>query len=207
MAYSRFTATELEENFNLQQGFVKDLFAAVKNKEASEFIKTSLAKTIEFALELNTEKARSEYIIAPVLFELKSQTNDKISVFSGIEFNVDRKLGFTGWCDFLVSRSPFQRGLKAPVVVAVGAKNQDFDAGITQCIAEMYAATLFNAKRNQDFKVIYGCVTTGDAWRFLLLKDKQALIDTTIFDVRKDLDKILGILCAMSLGELDDQIN
>lgn len=121
-----------------------------------------------------------------------------------MEFNVDRKLGFVGWCDFLVSRSSFQRELEAPVVIAVEAKQDNFKKGISQCIAEMIAARLFNEKNGHPIDKIYGCVTTGDVWRFLVLENNLAKIETVSFDVREDLERILGILYTMALGETED---
>jgi hypothetical protein len=182
MAYSKFTALDLEEKFGISQLFKVELYSHVKKKPASDFLRTMLSKTISFALSQGTEKARSEYIIAPILLELKEQTANKVSIFSGIEFNVDRKLGFTGWCDFLISRSSFQRALQAPVVIAVEAKQQNFEKGIDQCIAEMLAAQIFNEKRG---------------------KEKQALIDTTVFDVGEDLERIIGLLYVMAMGEMN----
>ena len=77
------------------------------------------------ATTINTEKARSELIVADVLFELWEQFNMRISLFSGIDFNVDAERGLTGICDFLVSLSPMQSFLEAPVIVLVEAKKDD----------------------------------------------------------------------------------
>jgi hypothetical protein len=205
MSYPNFTALQLKEKFGVAQSYQERIFGKLKPQSASDWLKLSLKQGVEFALEQGSEKARSEFIIAPVFIELRNLAEKKISIFSGIEFNVDRKLGFTGWCDFLVSRSSFQRALEAPVVIAVEAKQQNFEKGIDQCIAEMIAAQIFNEKRGNNIDTIYGCVTTGDAWRFLLLKDKQALIDTTVFDVGEDLERILGILHAMAMNKVESK--
>ena len=87
-------------------------------------------------------------------------------------------------------------------MVAVKAKKDDFEAGATQCIAEMIAARLLNERENTPVAKVYGCVTTGNAWKFLVLRENQALIDTTIYDVNKDTEQILGILWAMSFDEI-----
>ena len=102
----------------------------------------------------------------------------------------------------MISRSPFQSDVEAPVMVAVEAKQDDFRKGITQCIAEMIAARIFNERRKQDIKEIYGTVTTGDVWRFIVLRGNQALIETESFDVRENLREIIGILLAMSLNKI-----
>ncbi len=203
MSYSTFTIEDLESKFGVRQVFMPSLFSSIKPKPIGDWLKNLLVETVPFALMNDSEKARSEYIIAPVFFELRKQSKEQLSVFSGIEFNVDRKNSLTGECDFLVSRSDNQTFLEAPVVVAVEAKRQDFKKGYVQCIAEMIAARKFNEQRNKSFDVVYGCVTTGDAWRFLYLKEKKAFIDTTTFDLNEDLERILGILWAMSFGEID----
>jgi hypothetical protein len=79
----------------------------------SEF--TTLDKVITTAI--NTEKARSEFLIAPVLAELRRQTKHQISLFSGTEFNVDPERGLSGFCDYLISQSREQYG--SPVLMVI----------------------------------------------------------------------------------------
>ncbi len=203
MSYSKITIQDLESRFGVRQVFTPNLFSGIKPRPIGDWLKTLLIETVPFALMNDSEKARSEYIIAPVFFELRKQSLEKLSVFSGIEFNVDRKTGLTGECDFLVSHSDNQTFLESPVVVAVEAKRQDFKKGFVQCIAEMIAARQFNEQHSTPKEVIYGCVTIGNGWQFLKLKGKKAYIDTTAFDVNEDLERIFGILWAMSFGEID----
>ncbi len=203
MSYSSFTALDLKNKFGIEQTFVNDLFTDYAPLKPSQLLLASLDQNSLFALEQGSEKARSEFIIAPIFAEIRFLAKDTISVFSGVEFNVDKKLGLSGFCDFLISRSTFQRELEAPVVVAVEAKQDDFKKGVTQCISEMYAAKLFNEKAGRKIDKIYGCVTTGDAWRFLFLENNIAKIEAELFDMRQDLEDILGILYAMALGKLN----
>ncbi len=200
MSYSSFTAKKLKEQFGITQVFEKKLFANVKTIEASKWLRHSLDKNADFAVLQGSEKARSEFIIAPVLAELREIADGKISLFSGIRFDVDKSQKLEGECDFLISRSPDQAVLEAPVVVAVEAKRQDFEKGIAQCVAEMVASLIFNERKGSKLNVVYGCVTTGDVWRFLLLKENKVYVDSIAFDVNEDLERILGILFAMSLG-------
>jgi len=204
MSYSKFTNLELKREFGVSQEFGENLFSHYPPQKPSRLLTEFLDEYVAFALGQGTEKARSEYIIAPVLGEIRKISKNQVSVFSGIEFNVDRKHKLTGVCDFLISRSPYQTALESPVVVAVEAKRQDFELGINQCIAEMIAARMFNEKNGQQIDKIYGCVTTGDVWRFLVLEDNLAKIETVSFDVREDIERILGIIYAMALGETED---
>ncbi len=204
MSYSKFTNLEIKHNFGVSQEFVESLFNHFPQQKPSQLLTEYLNEYVGFALGQGTEKARSEYIIAPVLGEIRKISKNQISVFSGIEFNVDRKQKLVGICDFLISRSPYQTALESPVLAAVEAKRQDFELGINQCLAEMIAARIFNEKNGKPVKKIYGCVTTGDVWRFLVLEDNLAKIETVSFDVRGDLERILGILYGMALGEIDN---
>ena len=202
MAYSAFTNLEIKNKFGVVQAFQSDLFAGVAPQAASEHLLQTLSSGISFALIQGSEKARSEFIIAPVMIELWRLASDSISIFSGMDFTVAPEQGLNGVCDFVISRSTFRSDIEAPVVVAVEAKQEDFRKGITQCMAEMIAARLFNERQNKPLGEIYGCVTTGDVWRFLVLREQQALIENTTFDIREDLDRILGILLAMSTDQI-----
>ena len=162
-----------------------------------------MAKNTDFAILQATEKARSEFIIAPIFAELRQQAEQKISIFSGWELNIDAEKGLTGRCDFLVSRSPYQADMEAPIVVAVEAKQQDFDRGTTQCLAEMVGARIFNEREGNSPTEIYGTVTTGDAWRFLVLRENQGLIEPNLFSL-KEISRIFGILWAMTFNEINN---
>ena len=113
----------------------------------SALLQETLAESVPLALEVSTEKARSEFIIAPMLAETRRQFAGQISLFSGIDFTVDAEAGLRGVCDFLFSLSPLQLYVQAPVLAVVEAKNENIKAGIGQCVAEMLAAQRFNAAR------------------------------------------------------------
>lgn len=202
MPYSSITNLELKERFGVEQAFQDNLFRGIQPQAPSDLLQQTLLRSVPFALLQGSEKARSEFIIAPILLELREQTDSQISIFSGIDFTVDAARGLTGFCDFLISRSAYQAALETPIVAAVEAKRQDFEQGITQCIAEMVAAQIYNERRGKAIGEIYGAVTTGDVWRFLVLRGQTALIETASFDVRQDLNIILGILRAMALGNV-----
>ncbi|MCU0238099.1 MAG: hypothetical protein MUC29_01545 [Pyrinomonadaceae bacterium] len=199
MSYSSFTAEKLKERFGVTQTIKTGLFSNVEAILPSKILKETIAYNVNFAILQGSEKARSEFIIAPILLEIKKKAEGKVSLFSGVKFDVDKNNKLDGICDFLISRSSYQAVLEAPVVVAVEAKRQDFEKGIAQCAAEMIASLIFNERKGTKVKVIYGCVTTGDVWRFLMLKENKIYVDSVAFDVNEDLGRILGILFAMSL--------
>ncbi len=130
----------------------------------SAYLTTGLERKASLATVIGTEKARSELIVADILVELREYCEKRISFFSGIDFNVDVESGLTGVCNFLVSLSPNQFYLEAPVLILVEAKNLDLKLGLGQCIAEMIAAQRFNAEIGNDILCVNGASTTGVEW-------------------------------------------
>ncbi len=193
MSYSEFTLESVQTAFDLTIAERANLLNDSPLAESSEFLKQLLEEFVPLALAMNTEKARSELIIAPILVEVRKKYLDKASLFSGVELNIDRDSGLNGVCDFLLSRSPSQLMLKAPVVVVVEAKKENINGALGQCIAEMWAAKLFNQQHENDISVIYGAATTGNDWKFLRLSDRLVEIDLTEYQL-SNIDKILGIL-------------
>ncbi|HAC63813.1 MAG TPA: hypothetical protein DCF68_09805 [Cyanothece sp. UBA12306] len=194
MSYSQFTNLEMiESNFGVTITDRINLFANIPTAEPSDFLKQTLQENLALALAINTEKARSELIVTPILVELRKQFNYQISLFSGKEFNVDLDKGLAGFCDFLISQSPEQLLIKAPVVTLVEAKNDNIQAGLPQCMAEMIAAQTFNERRNNNISQVYGVVTTGTNWKFLQQHDTVIEVDLNDYFIN-NLSQILGIL-------------
>jgi hypothetical protein len=105
MAYSDFSLTSAKKAFNLTISSQQDLFSAIPAVECSNFLTETLDYNVPFALASNTEKSRSEMIIAPILLELTKQYPSQISLFSGVDFTIDYEQGLNGNCDFIISRS------------------------------------------------------------------------------------------------------
>ena len=196
MAYSNFTLEAVVTTFQLEIVESAALFAEVETVTPSAHLTTALAKKTPLATAISTEKARSELIVADVLVELRERCEQHISFFSGTDFSVDPEEGLTGVCDFLVSLSPNQFYVEAPVVILVEAKNADIKLGLGQCVAEMIAAQRFNAERGNDIPCVYGASTTGIDWLFLKLEGKCLHIDMVTYTIER-CDRILGILSSM----------
>lgn len=199
MAYSDFKLSNVSKIFELTITESSQLLADVPEIEASELLTTILKENIDLAVSINTEKARSEMIIVPILLEIRRKLNYQISLFSGIEFNVDPGKGLNGFCDFLMSNSQEQLFISSPILIIVEAKNDNLKAGLGQCIAEMVAAQLFNQQEGNEISIIYGAVTTGTVWQFLKLENKVVSIDLTEYFIR-DIQKIIGILIKAMKG-------
>lgn len=196
MAYSDFTLKKVKADFHLETVENLSLFSDVPEVAISEYLSTTLARNAPLALSINTEKARSELIIINILVEVKEMLSGKVSLFSGIDFTVDKTRGLNGFCDYILSQSSEQLYIDTPVVTIVEAKNENIISGLGQCIAEMYAARLYNEQENIHLPCIYGGVTTGDEWKFLKLHGDTAYIDKLSYYL-SDLPKIMGILMSM----------
>ncbi|MCL1468054.1 hypothetical protein [Argonema galeatum] len=196
MAYSQFTLSKVKEDFHLTTvEETRFLPTNIQPLEPSARL-LGILEDLPWAVAVDTEKARSEVIINPVLLEVRRIFNRKISVFSGEEFNVDVASGLNGVCDFLISLSPEQLTVEAPAVVIVEAKKSDIKSGIGQCIAEMVAAQKFNSAKKKPIQTIYGTVSSGTQWRFLKLEEQTVTIDLTDYSL-PPVEQILGFLVWM----------
>ncbi len=194
MPYSDFDLKRVKNAFGLTIVEHEDLFSAVPAAEISSILSAILDENVPLALAIGTEKASSELIIINVFLELKRRCN--ISLFSGIEFTVDKEQGLNGFCDFIISKSPEQLYLDSPVIAVVEAKNERIAAGYGQCVAEMIAAQRYNQRDGKELPHIYGVVTTGHAWKFLRLNETVIYIDREDYYIN-DPAKIIGVLDIM----------
>ena len=192
MAFRDFTFPEVQHTLGLTLAEA-DLFRAVPAWEpTAEFIERMQAG-VDLALAVNTEKARSEFIVAPLLMELRRTLAGGFGLFSGIEFNVDPARGLNGYCDFILTRSLLQSVLTAPILAIAEAKNDNLRSGMGQCIAVMVAAREFNSQSATHLSTIYGAVTTGGAWKFLRLVGTDLTLDRREYFVA-ELGRIMGVL-------------
>ena len=192
MAFRDFTFPEVQHSLGLTLGEA-DLFRSVGAMDLAEDFVTRMRGGVDLALAINTEKARSEFIIAPILLEVRRSLENRYALFSGISFDVDASRGLNGFCDFILSKSPLQSVLTAPVVAITEAKNDNLRSGLGQCIAAMVAAIEFNRQAGSPVAAVHGVVTTGAAWKFLRLADSHLTLDIREYFVDQ-IGHIVGIL-------------
>ena len=196
MAYNKFTMLQLRKEYHLVIARHSALFADVPPVAISDLLHQALARQTNIALQSGSEKARSEYLIAPILLEAYEQARDRANLFSGVEFDVDEQRGLSGFCDFMFTLAPLAIEILAPVVSIVEAKKEDINAGIPQCLAELVAAQIFNTTARHHKDTLYGVVTTGEVWKFLCLQGTNATIDAEDYFLSQP-EKIVGIILSM----------
>ena len=191
MAYTDFTLLDLKNKFHITNQ-ITHLFDNEKIVpiEASRFLLQQLEEAEE--LPIKSEKARSELIIAPILMELRRMNDKFFTIYSGDNLIVDRANGLAGECDFILAKETDSFSINLPIISVVEAKRQNIELGINQCAAQLYGASLFNEKYETKVPKVYGCVTTADAWKFMLLEKNTVKIDRTTY-YKSDLGKILAV--------------
>ena len=188
-SYSNFTVEDLG-NLGLSV-IAKRLFESRSDIAPSTWLLQCME--VYEGVPLQSEKARSEMLITPIISEVRLKNPKKMTFFSGYQFNVDEKRGLKGFCDFIISQKYNAVFVESPILAVVEAKhNQDLLDATPQCIAEMYAAQLFNERRNNPQPVIFGAVTNGYEWLFLKLEDNLVTIDTERF-MLQNMPQLLGV--------------
>ena len=201
MTYSDFTLEAAVETFDLKIVEPVGIFSNLKGVDPGDDFTMRLANRSQLADAINTDKAKSELIISPVIAELREHHSCRISFFSGTDFDVDAQNGLNGTCDFLISLSPTQLFIRAPVVILVevppiAGKDESIIIGLGPCVAKMIAAQRFNAKKENEISCIYGATTKGTEWMFLKLEEQRLSVDLMSYRISQ-CDKILGILSSM----------
>ena len=192
MSFADFTFPQVQQALGLTVDEA-DLASALPAVPLREDFVTSLTDGAAIALAINTEKAKSEFIIAPVLLELRRLLGGAVGLFSGVALDVDPGKGLTGVCDFILTKATRQFILSTPLVTVVEAKNDNLRNGLGQCIAEMYAAALYNQQEGGTIEAVWGVVTTGSAWKFLRLENTTVTLDVKEYYI-DNIGKILGVL-------------
>ncbi|OAD23062.1 hypothetical protein THIOM_001114 [Candidatus Thiomargarita nelsonii] len=189
MAFSDFKSiAQTQEEYNIK--YCEEEFIEPIDLKPSDFF----IKEFEFSeknMDLFTsEYSRCENVIYPILREVYKTFVDKYSLWSHKSIKYDAKL--TGTPDYIFStKSELGKTvLGLPIVLIVEAKQNDFNEGWGQCLAELVASQKLS--QNEESKV-YGIVTDGEVWQFgklvsnVFTKSKSRITIT-------DLDKIFGAI-------------
>jgi hypothetical protein len=192
MSFQNFNLPQVQQDLGLTVDEA-DLFVQVALVALREEFVAALTVGTNLALAVNTEKAKSEFIIAPRLLELRRSLGDRFGLFSGVELAVDPTRGLNGVCDFIITKLSRQFILSAPLIAIVEAKNDNLRSGLGQCIASMYAAQIFNQQSAAPIDAVFGVVTTGSAWKFLRLQQAVVTLDVKEYYI-DNAGKILGVL-------------
>jgi hypothetical protein len=188
MAYTDFSVADIEEQFQVRV-LPGTIFQSLTPVSVPSWLIDLLGRGSQLRVE--SEKARNEFIVAPILLAVRELSGNTVGIFSGERFDVDVASGLSGECDFLLTLSHATPIIRAPVIFVVEAKKQDIAAGLGQCAAQMLAARRFDLRQGRPLARVYGCVTTGEDWQFLRLDDSTITYDTNRL-YRNDIGRILA---------------
>ena len=136
----------------------------------------------------NSEFAICENLIYPVLKEVWKCYSSNFILWSHQSLNYDEKLsGFPEY--ILAKKSPLGKVVfDKPYFILVEAKQDNFEAGWAQCLAEMIAAQ----RLNEEFEIIiFGIVSNGDRWQFGKLEAAVFTRNITLYTIQ-ELDKLFA---------------
>lgn len=187
MAFSDFkTISQVQEDYNIK--YVEEDFIEYEDIKPSEYF----IKEFEFSEKnidiFTSESSRCENVIYPILREVYKAFVNKYALWSHKSIRYDTKLN--GAPDYLFStRSALGKTvLGFPIVIIVEAKQNNFNEGWGQCLAELIASQKINGS---DELPVYGIVTDGEVWQFGKLISNLFTKDRTRITIN-DLDKIFG---------------
>jgi hypothetical protein len=196
MSYNDFSLETVTSILGVSVGPV-DLFSDLGAAPVPSWLRDMLDRGMRQVLL--SEKARSEFIVVPILLACQEMGPGAIAIYSGQRLDVDPERGLVGECDFILSAAPPVPALRAPLVTIVEAKRNEVESGVWQCIAQMVGAREFNRRSGGGPEAIYGCVTNAEAWQFLRLSGSVAGIDRRRYYI-DNVGAILAVFRAIVSG-------
>lgn len=155
----------------------------------------SLRQRIEESLPLVTldsEAARREFLIAPVLIDLMHYTHVKVKV--SYPLTVTEQL--RGALDYYLQAENY--------LLVIEAKDENLQRGFTQLGVELIAIDLAMEQGLQpESGTLYGAISIGNIWQFGVLHRESKIItqDLNLYRVPADLDDLMKILVAVLTGD------
>ena len=169
-----------------------------------DYFREDLVFMMREAVVDNSEFAVCENLIYPVLKEVWKSYYTKFVLWSHKSLTYDQNL-----CSFpeyiLAKRSPLGKFVfEKPYFLLVEAKQDKFDEGWAQCLAEMVAAQ----KLNNELKVtIFGIVSNGKGWEFGKLEERNFRHHQGLYTIQ-EIDRLFAMInyvfqqCEVQLNEL-----
>lgn len=183
--FSRYAELTFDpEDILAELGFTLEKADLQLPQFAGHLDSTDLKKRLEqdiLYVDLTSETARREVLIAPTLLEVCRLSKTKLKIHYPVAVNNFLK----GIFDYYV--------ISPNNLLVVEAKNADLSRGFTQLAAELIALDRWTTL---DVPILYGAVTTGDIWKFgLLQRDRFCVVqDINLYRCPADLENLLRIL-------------
>jgi hypothetical protein len=203
MAFSSYkTIGEVLKAF--QTTYTESNFIGEAEFNIPDYFREDLETVMREGVVDNSEFAICENLIYPVLKEIWKKYTSKFTLWSHQSLNYDEKLsGFPEY--ILAKRSPLGKVVfDKPYFILVEAKQDNFEAGWAQCLAEMIAAQ----RLNDEFRItIFGIVSNGVTWQFSKVEGEtftRNILPHTIYELDKVFAAVNYIFqqCELQLNNL-----
>jgi hypothetical protein len=176
--YKNYTASELKDIFKIEIRRSEDLFTHFKLSDKNydflqENVKDMLSR-IRLSMSDN-EATRSNLLVSHILWQASKVY--KLGIFFEPVLNIsqeetpDLPHQLNGKFDSALTLDEID--FVRPIISIVEVKKSSLSDGLGQCLAEMYA-TRKKFKQNS----VYGIITDGAEWEFLLLENSVLSIHT-----------------------------
>ena len=174
-----FQITYTESNFIVETEF-----------HVSDYFREDLEFTMREGVVDNSEFAICENLIYPLLKEVWKRYYSGFVLWSHQSLTYDQYLsGFPEY--ILAKRSSLGKVVfEQPYFLLVEAKQDNFENGWAQCLAEMIAAQRLNANSEQE---VFGIVSNGDRWQLGKLKSNVFTRNQTFYTIQ-ELDKLFAAI-------------
>lgn len=174
-----FQVTYTESNFIVETEF-----------HVSDYFREDLEFTMREGVVDNSEFAVCENLIYPILKEVWKRYYSGFVLWSHQSLTYDQYLsGFPEY--ILAKRSSLGKVVfEQPYFLLVEAKQDNFENGWAQCLAEMIAAQRLNENSEQD---VFGIVSNGDRWQLGKLKSNIFTRNQRFYTIQ-ELDKLFAAI-------------
>jgi len=199
MAYDNFkSVTEVARKFNIK--VVDKAFVELKAIKVSDLYFANITNKLGTSINFINEFTICEAILRPIL-EIVTDGYDNLDIWSHVPYNVDAAQGLIGEPDYLISPRTQYGDMERPALCVIEAKQEKFDEGWTQALAEMVASSLLGTD------VSYSIVTTGKAWEFGRLQNdiftKHPIQVSATSELQKVFDMLNWLFHNVSLAYTD----
>jgi hypothetical protein len=189
MPFSNFKSLGLTVK-ELQVIYTETNFVNQSDFTVSEYFRQDLEYVMREGVVNNSEFAICENLIYPLLKEVWKTYSDKFTIWSHQLLTCDEVL--SGYPEYILAkRSPLGKVVfDKPYLLIVEAKQDNFDWGWGQCLAEMVAAMRLNEGNAIS---VFGIVSNGINWEFGKLEGNNFTHHPAPYSIF-ELDKLFSVI-------------
>ncbi len=170
----------------------------------SNYFREDLELVMREGVVDNSESAICENLIYPVIKEVWKQYLNNFILWSHQALTFDNRL--TGFPEYILAKKSHLGKVvfDKPYFILVEAKQDNFETGWAQCLAEMIAAQRLNGELEI---IVFGIVSNGERWQFGKLEKEVFTRNTTFYSIQ-EIDKLFAAVnyvfqeCELQLNNL-----